>query len=143
MAGLWSRKFDYQNGETRQCKECNTEFYTIKPRYCCNACINAKQKKYESRRRKEYEKKASYPYQGKNHNYKQRFEPLKRILHKMKHRVEWQTYFKIKLDEIFADAVLMKWINDRRDMETKNEKVARSKKVIQKDFPDTRGHYEY
>jgi hypothetical protein len=37
----------------------------------------------------------------------------------------------------------MKWINDRRDMETKNEKVARSKKVIQKDFPDTRGHYEY
>jgi hypothetical protein len=23
MAGLWSRKFDYVNGETRQCKECD------------------------------------------------------------------------------------------------------------------------
>jgi hypothetical protein len=140
---LWNVKFDHTNGETRVCKECNASFHTMKPRYSCNACVNAKQKKYESRRRKGYEKKEPYPYQGKNHNYKQRFEPLKRILHKMKERVEWQEYFKIKLDEIFNDAVLMKWINDRRDKETKEAKQVKSKSNIQKDYPNYHDYYDY
>ena len=140
---LWNTKFDHKNGENRVCKECGISFHTIKPRYSCNACLNAKQKIIETRKRSKYEKKVPYPYQGPNHNYHQRFYPLRAKLHKMKVREEWKEYFKERLNEIFNDAVLMKWINDRRDLETKNAKVARSKKVIQKDYPDTRGHYEY
>ena len=34
--GLWNRKFDYANGETRICKGCGISFYTKKPRWRCN-----------------------------------------------------------------------------------------------------------
>ena len=142
MAGLWNKKFDYVNGETRVCKECDKEFYTIKPRYRCNACVNAAQKIIEKARRAKYEKKEPYPYQGINHNYKQRFYPLRTKLHKMKIRHEWKAYFKLKLDEILNDAVLMKWINDRRDKETVEAKKIKSRDTITKDYPNTRGHYE-
>jgi len=137
------KSFDRIKGEIRTCKKCNVEFHTLKPLFVCTPCVNANQKKYERLRREQYQRKPVYPYQGKNHNYKIRFEPLKRILHKMKVRSEWQAYFKIKLDEILSDEVLMKWIWDRRDLETKNQKVTRSRNVIKKDTPDTRGHYEY
>jgi hypothetical protein len=140
---MFKKPFNRTIGETRQCKECNLEFFTLKPVYTCQPCQNKKQKVYEGRRRQQYQKKAVYPYQGKNHNYKQRFDPLKRILHKMKERSEWQTYFKVKLDEILKDAVLMKWIWDRRDDETKNANKSKSRNIIKKDYPDTRGHYEY
>ena len=143
MAGLWSRKFDYANGEQRICKHCGISFHTIKPRYSCNACLNAKQRIIETAKRAKYEKKVPYPYQGKNHNYKQRFDPLKRVLHKMKERSEWQAYFKIKLDEILNDAVLMKWINDRRDKETAEAKKIKSKSNIAKDYPNHHDYYEY
>lgn len=140
---LWNRKFDYQNGETRVCRHCDKEFYTIKPRYRCNECVNAAQKIVETAKRAKYEKKAPYPHQGSNHNYKQRFYPLRSKLHKMKVRSEWQAYFKIKLDEIFADAVLMKWINDRRDKETLEAKQAKSRRNITKDYPNHHDYYEY
>lgn len=140
---MFKKPFNKVVGEQRICKHCDKEFYTFKPRYRCNECINAKQKIVEQRKRATYEKKAPYPHQAANHNYNQRFRPLRVKLHKMKERSEWQEYFKIKLDEIFNDAVLMKWIWDRRDAETKSKRVARSKNVIKKDYPDTRGHYEY
>jgi hypothetical protein len=143
MAGLWNKKFDHVNGEQRICKHCSVSFHTMKPRYRCNPCLNAKQKVIEKNKRSKYEKKAVYPYQGKNHNYKQRFEPLKRVLHKMKVRVEWQEYFKVKLDEILNDAVLMKWINDRRDKETAEARQLKSKKTIQRDYPNHHDYYEY
>jgi len=137
------KKFNYKDGETRECKTCNIQFYTTKPRYRCDVCINANQKKYERLRRAKYERKVPYPYQIGNHNYNHRFYPLRAKLHKMKERVEWQEYFKIKLNEIMQDDVLMKWINDRRDLETKNAKIMKSRNVIKKETPDTRGHYEY
>jgi hypothetical protein len=143
MAGLWSRKFDYVNGDTRECKGCGVEFHTIKPRYSCNQCINAKQRIIETKKRAKYEKKLPYPYQGKNHNYKQRFDPLKSKLHKMKERQEWQAYFKVRLDEVLNDAVLMKWINDRRDKETAEAKQIKSKSNITKEYPNHHDYYEY
>ena len=143
MAGLWSRKFDHKNGETRQWKECNAEFHTPKPRWRCNACINAKQKVIETNKRSKYEKKEPYPYQGPNHDYHARFYPLRAKLHKIKVREEWQAYFKERLDEILNDAVLMKWINDRRDKETAEAKQAKSKRNIQKDYPNHHDYYEY
>lgn len=141
--GLWNRKFDYANGETRQCKGCGISFYTIKPRYECNTCLNIKQKVIEQRKRANYEKKQSYPYQGPKHDYHTRFYPLRVKLHKLKVREEWQKYFKEKLDEIMQDKILMKWINDRRDKETLEAKQAKSKKNIQKDYPNTHDYYEY
>ena len=141
--GLWNVKFDHKNGETRQCKECNETFHTKKPRWRCNQCVNAKQKIAETNKRAKYEKKVPYPYQGPNHNYHQRFYPIRSKLHKMKVREDWKEYFKIKLDEILEDAVLMKWIWDRRDKETAEAKKIKSRNVIKKEFPDTRGHYEY
>lgn len=143
MAGLWSRKFDYVNGDTRQCKGCGVEFHTMKPRYSCNACINAKQRIVEQKKRSKYEKKDPYPYQGPNHDYHSRFYPLRAKLHKMKVRSEWQKYFKERLDEVFGDVVLMKWINDRRDKETAAAKQVKSKKSIQKDYPNHHDYYEY
>jgi hypothetical protein len=61
----------------------------------------------------------------------------------MKVRQEWQAYFSEKLDEILNDAVLMKWINDRRDKETLEAKQLKSKKNIIKDYPNTHDYYEY
>jgi len=140
---LWNTKFDYANGETRQCKGCGIEFHTIKPRYSCNACINAKQRIIERNKRSKYEKKVPYPYQGENHNYHQRFYPLRAKLHKMKVRSQWKEYFKERLDEILNDAVLMKWINDRRDKETAEARQVKSRKTITKDYPNHHDYYEY
>ncbi len=140
---LWNTKFDHVNGEQRICKHCGVEFHTMKPRYCCNQCLNAKQKVIEKNKRSKYEKKTPYPYQGKNHNYKQRFGPLQSKLHKMKSRTEWKEYFKVRLDEVLNDAVLMKWINDRRDKETAEARQLKSKKTIQRDYPNHHDYYEY
>lgn len=141
--GLWNVKFDHKNGETRICKTCSVSFHTIKPRHACNVCLNVKQKVIEQKKRNTYEKKVSYPYQTGNHNYNQRFYPLRAKLHKMKERIEWQEYYKTKLDEIFNDVVLMKWINDRRDKETLEAKQSKSRKTITKDYPNTHDYYEY
>ena len=143
MAGLWNKKFDHVNGEQRICKHCSVSFHTMKPRYRCNPCLNAKQKVIEKNKRSKYEKKEPYPYQGPNHNYHSRFYPLRAKLHKMKVRVEWQAYFKDRLDEIFNDVVLMKWINDRRDKETAEARQLKSKKTIQRDYPNHHDYYEY
>jgi hypothetical protein len=141
--GLWNVKFDHKNGETRQCKECGASFHTPKPSWRCKACVNAKQKVIETNKRAKYERKEPYPYQGPKHDYHARFYPLRAKLHKIKVREEWQTYFKERLDEILNDAVLMKWINDRRDKETAETKKVKSKKTITKDYPNTHDYYEY
>ena len=140
---LWKVKFDHKNGEMRKCKLCDTEFYTKKPRWRCTACVNAKQKITETKKRSKYERKASYPYQGPNHDYHARFYPLRAKLHKIKVRSEWKEYFKEKLDEILNDAVLMKWINDRRDKETAEAKKVKSKSNITKDYPNHHDYYDY
>jgi protein-arginine kinase activator protein McsA len=140
---LWNVKFDHVNGENRVCKHCGVTFHTIKPRYSCSPCLNARQKVIEQKKRSRYEKKEPYPYQGPNHDYHQRFYPLRAKLHKMKVREEWQKYFTERLDEIFNDAVLMKWINDRRDKETADARQVKSKKSITKEYPNHHDYYEY
>ena len=143
MAGLWSVKFDHKNGETRQCKECGETFHAKKPIWKCTKCVNQAQKLIETNKRAKYERKEPYPYQGPKHDYHKRFYPLRAKLHKIKVREEWKEYFKEKLDEIMQDKILMKWINDRRDVETLKAKQAKSKRNIAKDYPNTHDHYEY
>jgi tRNA G26 N,N-dimethylase Trm1 len=139
------KKFDKVNGETRQCKHCNNEFYTMKPLWSCNKCQCKKQT--EIRRiylaEGKLTLKAPYPYtkisKANKKEYAPRFKKLQSILNKMKVRSEWQTYFVNRLDEVLQDEVLMKWINDRRDNETKKGKQTKSENIIKKEWPDTRG----
>ena len=140
---MFKKPFNYKTGEDRVCKECGASFHTPKPRWRCNVCVNQAQKIVERNKRSKYEKKEPYPYCGPNHNYHQRFYPLRAKLHKMKVRVEWQAYFKEKLDELMQDKILMKWINDRRDKETAEAKQSKSRKSITKDYPNTHDYYEY
>ena len=51
--GLWAKKFDYKNGETRICQTCNEEWHTMKPRLSCNLCYNEKAKLAQRKRKAE------------------------------------------------------------------------------------------
>ena len=152
MAGLWSRKFDYTNGDTRICKVCNATFHTMKPRYRCNVCVNEAQKIVEAKKRAKYKRKAQYPFDNKTPEAANRFNRIQKEL-----RNAWKEYYKTgdrtiihahydkQLQEI-KDNGIMEWILDRRTPEARKEKnpmsMAKSKNMIRKDYPDTRGHYE-
>ncbi len=146
---LWKVKFDHENGEQRICKHCGVSFHTMKPRYSCNKCVNAKQKKYETIRREKYPKKDNYPFNNRTNEAGSRFCSIRTKLSNA-----WKEYKKTgdksiitqhydrQLKEIQENGIL-KWIIDRRDKETAESKQVKSKSVINKDTPDTRGHYEY
>jgi hypothetical protein len=148
MAGLWSRKFDYQNGETRECKLCGVSFHTNKPKWRCTDCVNAKQKIVEAKKRAKYKKKEQYPFSNKTTEAANRFCKIRTALSNA-----WKEYNKTgdksvviahydkQLKEI-NDNGIMTWILDRRNDITKKENAARSRNIINKDYPDTRGHYE-
>jgi len=142
---MFKKKFDNVNGETRICRVCDVEFYTKKTTYICSKCQCKKVNDYRKQKLADgrLTLKAPYPYKKLNNNYKSNFDKLKSKIHKMKERHEWQAYFKERLDEVLNDALLMTWINDRRDNETKKEKTIKSRNVIKQQTPDTRGHYEY
>ena len=149
MAGLWNKKFDHTNGETRQCKECGISFHTMKPRYTCNACLNIKQKVIEQRKRAKYQKKAVYPFDTRTHAAGRRFCSIRTAISKA-----WKEYNKTgdrsiitqhydkQLKEIEENGIL-KWILDRRDKETLQAKQMKSRKTITKDYPNTHDYYEY
>ena len=149
MAGLWNRKFDYANGEQRICKECGISFYTIKPRYSCNACLNIKQKVIEQNKRAKYEKKDNYPFNTKTHEAGRRFCSIRTALSNA-----WKQYKKLgdktyvtnhydkQLKEIQENGI-MKWILDRRDMETLKEKKAKTISRTRKEYPNHHDYYEY
>ena len=53
-----------------------------------------------------------------------------------------KAHYDKQLKEIETNGVL-DWINDRRTNEAKRERSAKTRNRIRKEFPDTRGHYEY
>ena len=149
MAGLWSRKFDYENGETRVCKECNATFHTIKPRYRCNVCVNKAQRTIEEKKRAKYKKKLQYPFSNQTSEASSRFCSIRTATAKV-----WREYYKTgdrsiinahydkQLKEIEENGI-MQWINDRRDKETVEAKKVKSKSNITKDYPNHHDYYEY
>ena len=150
MAGIWSRKFDYKNGEDRICKHCNASFHTIKPRYSCNICLNAKQKLIETVKRARTPKKENYPFDNKGTEASNRFSSIRSALSKA-----WKEYNKTgdksyvighyekQLKEA-KELGILEWIYDRRTPEAKREngQYVRTRNMIRKEYPDTRGHYE-
>ena len=149
MAGLWNKKFDHTNGETRVCKYCGISFHTMKPRYTCNACLNIKQKVIEQRKRAKYQKKAVYPFDTRTHAAGRRFCNIRTAISKA-----WKEYNKTgdrsiitqhydkQLKEIEENGIL-KWILDRRDKESNEAKQSKSRKNIIKDYPSHHDYYEY
>jgi hypothetical protein len=149
MAGLWSRKFDYTNGETRECKLCGASFHTDKPKWRCNDCVNAKQKIVEANKRAKYKKKEQYPFSNKTTEAANRFCRIRTALSNA-----WKeyretgdkkvvlTHYNKQLKEIEENGI-MTWILDRRCLEAQSEKKSKSKGMIKKEYPDTRGYYEY
>ena len=146
---LWNTKFDYTNGETRVCKICNTSFHTKKATWRCTDCVNAKQKIVEANKRAKYKKKEQYPFSNKTAAASSRFCSIRTALSNA-----WKEYKKTgdksfvvahynkQLKEIQENGI-MTWILDRRDKETAEAKQIKSKKSIQRDYPNHHDYYEY
>jgi hypothetical protein len=142
------KPFDRINGEDRVCNICSTPFHAIRPINFCPKCATKKQTQIRLRKLEQglIERKIGYPYTSVSpagrKEYNARFKKLQSILFKKKTRKEWKEYLKERLDEVLNDEVLMKWINDRRDNESKKEKVIKTNNKTNKEYPDTRGNYE-
>ena len=150
MAGLWSRKFDHKNGETRVCKECGLSYHTMKPINKCTKCVNAAQKIIETKKRSLKKKKKQYPFNNRTHEAGARFCRIRTELSNA-----WKEYketgdkevihshYNKQLKEI-KDNGIMEWIFDRRPTGAGRERNVRSKNMIKKDYPSTKDMpYEY
>jgi len=149
---MFKKPFNKVIGEQRTCKECNSIFHTFKPVYTCQPCQNKKQKVIEQRKRAKYAKKDKYPFDNKTNEAGSRFCRIHREL-----VIAWKKYYKTgnresitahydKQFKEIKDNGIMEWILDRRTPEAKRENnpmgMERSKNLIKRDYPDTRGHYE-
>jgi hypothetical protein len=146
--GLWSRKFDRKNGETRQCRVCNETFHAKKPIWKCTKCVNKDQKIIEARKRARYPKKDRYPFDNYTNEAGNRFCTIRTALSNA-----WKEYNKTgdksvivahydkQLKEIQENGI-MHWILDRRDIETLKENKPKTVSMTKKEYPDTRGYYE-
>jgi hypothetical protein len=146
---LWNTKFDHTNGETRKCKLCDAEFYTKKPTWRCNQCVNANQKIIETKKRSKYAKKENYPFDTKTHEAGRRFCSIRtatsnawKQYNKTGDRSIITKHYDKQLKEIEQNGIL-KWILDRRDKETAEIKKIKSRKTITKDYPNHHDYYEY
>ena len=149
MAGLWSKRFDHKNGENRVCKICGEEYHTMKPINRCRVCVNKSQKLVEEVRRAKYPKKETYPFDNRNGQSSSRFCSIRTALSKA-----WREYrqtgdksiiiahYNKQLKEA-EELGILKWIYDRRCIQAQSEKHVKTKGMINKELPDTRGYYEY
>jgi hypothetical protein len=146
---MFKKKFDRVNGEIRQCRECNIDFHSFKPVCVCRPCDN----RIKRERLKErsllgeidvYRPKKPYPFSNKTAEANNRFARIR-----AKNNQAWKLgreainqHYERQLKEIEENGIL-EWIYDRRDDETIRSKRSKSKSYISKNYPDTRGHYEY
>lgn len=146
--GLWQRKFNYKDGETRICKTCGREWHTMKPRLSCNLCYNEKSKLAQRRRKEEgkitWVKKNKYPYHterngGWHGSAKQHFSNIR-----SRNNKAWNggrealTRFYSEIFEEIEKNGIMEWIWDRRDRETLDKDRKKRDSQIIKDYPNTK-----
>jgi hypothetical protein len=148
---MFKKPFNRTIGEQRVCKECGDTFHAKKPIWKCTKCVNASQKIVEQRKRAKYPKKDQYPFNNRTNEAGSRFCSIRTALSnawKEYNRTGDKSYviahYDKQLKEIKENGI-MEWILDRRTPEAKKESNphARSRNMIKKDYPDTRGHYEY
>jgi hypothetical protein len=144
MAGLWSRKFDYKNGEDRVCKKCNVPFHAKKPSNICTKCTNANQKLLGQKYREKIGKKENYPFSTKTNEAGKRFSKISAKLNAV-----WRTGDRHLIRQHYANQLkeaeelgIIKWINDVRTDEAIRARQIKSRNRTNDDFPDTRGWYE-
>lgn len=142
MAGIWSRKFDYKNGEDRVCKICNEPFHTIRPINSCRKCTADKANAY-ARKHRPYQRKEQYPFSTATNEAGSRFSKIRQELRKawLEGRQTLTNHYTKQLKEA-EELGIINWINDRRDKESQEQKKEKSKKKIHNDYPDTRGYNE-
>jgi len=145
---MFKKPFNRTIGEERVCKYCSTSFHTFKPRYSCNTCVNAKQKKYETIRRNKYPKKETYPFNNRTNEAGSRFCSIRTKLsnawkeyNKTGDRSHITQHYDRQLKEIEGNGIL-KWIIDRRDKETADARKLKSRNTIRKDYPSYHDYYE-
>ena len=148
---MFKKPFNRKVGEDRICKECGDSFHAKKPIWKCTKCVNKAQKVIEERKRALYKKKDPYPFDTRTNLATNRFCSIRTALSKA-----WKEYEKTgdksvitahydkQIKEI-QDNGIMEWILDRRTYEAKREMKpnVKSNNMINTDYPDTRGHYEY
>ena len=146
---MFKKPFNRTIGEERICKGCGVSFHTFKPRYSCNGCLNAAQKIVERKKRALYKKKDNYPFSTRTNEAGARFHRIQRDLRKA--WIDFQKtgdrniitqHYEKQIKEIEENGIL-KWIIDRRDRETLEAKQSKSRKTIQKDYPNHHDYYEY
>ena len=150
MAGLWSKKFNYKDGETRVCKVCGKSFHTLKPLCRCKSCTNEAQRIIQGEKRKEnpYQRKGTYPYhhqsfKGWEGSAKKHFLNIRaRNSKAWNEGREALTRFYSEIFEEIEKNGIMQWIWDRRDSETLNKDKKKRDSQIRSDYPDTRGYNE-
>jgi hypothetical protein len=154
---MFKKPFNRTTGEERECKVCKEQFHTLKPVWRCKTCTGKKifddaKKKYgdtgliPTGKWAGMKPKERYPFDNRSSEASNRFCTIRTALSKA-----WKEYNKTgdksviiahydkQLKEI-RDNGIMEWILDRR---ADSDKKERSRNMIKKDYPDTRGHYEY
>ena len=150
--GLWARKFNYKDGETRTCQTCGRVWHTMKPRLSCNLCYNERSKLAQRKRKEEgkggWVKKDKYPYHterkgGWHGSAKQHFSNIRTRNNKAWSggREALTSFYSEIFEEIQSNGI-WEWILDRRDRETLDKDRKKRDSKIKSDFPDTRGYYE-
>lgn len=146
---LWKVKFNHKDGENRVCKTCGDTFHAKKPIWKCTKCVNDAQRPIEEAKRAKYPKKDTYPFNNRTNEAGARFCSIRTALSNA-----WKQYNKTgdksyvnahydkQIKEIHENGI-WQWIWDRRDKETAEAKQIKSKKTIQRDYPNTHDYYEY
>jgi hypothetical protein len=148
---MFKKPFNRSVGETRECKYCGDTFHAKKPIWKCQTCVNAAQKIIEQKKRARTPKKENYPFDNYTNKAFERFCSIRKELRKA--WIEFEktgdrsiitAHYDKQIKEIKENGI-MEWILDRRTPEAKRENNPnlRSRNMIAKDLPDTRGHYEY
>jgi hypothetical protein len=152
---MFKKPFNSKVGEQRECKVCKEQFYTFRPVWRCKACVaksnfeNAKKKYGEgivpTGKWAGMKPKKPYPFNNRTSEANNRFNKIRTTLSNA-----WKEYNKTgdksviiahynkQLKEIEENGI-MEWILDRR---ADSDKTERSRNMIRKEYPDTRGHYE-
>ena len=146
---MLKKPFNRKLGETRECKYCGETFHAKKPIWKCTKCVNKDQKIIETKKRAKYPKKDQYPFNNRTNEAGSRFCSIRTALsnawkqyNKTGDRSVITAHYNKQLKEI-EDNGILKWILDRRDKETNEAKTIKSRKIIQRDYPNHHDYYEY
>jgi hypothetical protein len=155
---MFKKPFNRTIGEQRECKLCGESFHTLKPSWRCKKCVakvnfDEAKKKYgndliPTGKWAGMKPKEKYPFNNRSSEASNRFCTIRTKLsnawkeyRKTGDRTIITKHYDNQLNEIKQNGIL-EWILDRRADSDKKESQVKSKNMISKELPDTRGYYE-